>query len=69
MTRGVKLRNPYAEGKFYTDTPKAVFAALAFSLAERLSNGEQSESVLIEEWAILHTNGLVLQRPPRDEWS
>jgi hypothetical protein len=71
--RGVKLGNEYASalGEFYTNTPKAVFAALAFSYAACFgtpANGgdatEQPEEVikrLQSEWLILKQNGIVPQ--------
>lgn len=65
--RGFKLRNEYvcALGADYTDTPKAVYAALAFSLAMRLSEDrpDDARALLGDEWRTLHANGLIPQKP------
>lgn len=71
-----KVTNEYARAlPDYASTPKAVFAALALSLAERLAGftelGQQRSeepladalTILREEWATLHANGIVPQRP------
>lgn len=67
--RGVKIGNEYAHalGKDYADTPKAVYAALALSLAMRLSadNLDAAKALLADEWRILHENGIVPQKPPK----
>lgn len=71
MTRptGVfKQRNNYidAMGKRYADTPKAVWAALALSLAFRLSGDgdmEEAMKLLGGEWSTLHTGGHLPQKP------
>lgn len=69
MTRptGVfKQSNAYADSiGGYADTPKAVLAALALSLAFRVSGGDLDEAVrlLAAEWATLHTGGRVPQKP------
>ena len=65
--RGLKLHNGYAGafGKLYSDTPKAVFAAVAYSLAMRL-NEDSPEAAIAEflrEWRILNDQGIVPQRP------
>lgn len=62
-----KIGNEYARalGNFYAATPKAVFAALAFSFANRLfakSEGTEVVDLLVEEWKALHENGIVRQR-------
>lgn len=69
MTRpmGVfKKSNDYAQ-KFpnFDATPKAVIAALAFSLAMRCSedNEDEARKLLIDEWGILHNCGIVPQNP------
>lgn len=62
-----KKMNPYAlEVHGYDDTPKAVFAAVAFSLAMRLSEDDYHEArkLLIREWNILTRNGLVTTPVP-----
>lgn len=63
---GIKLSNEYAAalGQLFERTPKAVLGAVVVSL---LSNGgDDLESVparLINEWRILHENGIVPQAP------
>jgi hypothetical protein len=64
-----KISNEYAQalGRFYSSTPKAVFAAIAFSFAERLfakSATTKNIDCLLEEWKILHENGFIPQKPP-----
>lgn len=57
-----KKMNHYAlEVHGYDDTPKAVFAALAFSLAMRLSDDDfhEARKLLLREWNILGRNGIV----------
>lgn len=63
--RGGKLHNDYvhALGSLYQDTPKAVFAALAASFADRLG-ADDLVAALLDEWEILNQNGLVPQRAP-----
>jgi len=75
--RGVKIGNQYAHalGKFYEETPKAVFAALAFSYASVFgtSDNGQDEAIdpqeviarLVHEWAVLHENGIIPQESTR----
>lgn len=69
--RGFKIKNLYVEslGKLYADTPKAVFAAIAYSLANALSNGPQNASSIqkeiLKEWDILYRNGIIAQKPPK----
>jgi len=63
-----KVSNPYAQLiAGYSDTPKAVFAAVAFSLAMRLSEDDPRAAVklLSAEWETLHRSGIVPQRPVR----
>jgi hypothetical protein len=65
---GVKTTNEYAK-KFpdFDRTPKAVIAALCWSLAERLhgnyDDGTNGEEIIRDEWIALHANGIVPQRP------
>jgi hypothetical protein len=65
--RGLKIHNEYAVafGKLYADTPKAVFAAVAFSFAMRLSEDKPKEAIaeFVREWLVLHDQGIVPQRP------
>lgn len=69
-----KISNEYADafGRLYTNTPKSVFAALAYSYISRCAgpDGETDSRELIvqeflREWAILHENGIVPQKPPK----
>jgi hypothetical protein len=71
----MKSSNEYAQafGRLYAKTPKAVFAAVAFSYAN-ISCGEsgheaatEAEAVerFINEWRILNENGIVPQKAPR----
>jgi hypothetical protein len=47
-------------------TPKAVIAAVAYSLAMRLSEDDpaRAEKLLRDEWRVLHQNNIVPQVPP-----
>lgn len=63
-----KQFNEYAgvlSGKLYEQTPKAVFAAMAVSLAscggDRL---DEAERALMHEWWCLFNAGIVPQKPP-----
>jgi hypothetical protein len=62
----MKKSNEYAKqfGRRYGKIPKAVFAAVAFSYAS--SGGDVQEhgvAKVLEEWRILHDNGIVPQKP------
>lgn len=64
-----KLPNDYqrAFGALYAKTPKAVFAAVAYGLF--FNNGDESRDAVaafVNEWRILHENGIVPQRPPKE---
>lgn len=63
----MKTMNQYAD-KFpcYEDTPKAVAAALAFSLAMRLCGDSaiDARETVRAEWETLFANGIVPQKPP-----
>jgi len=65
--RGMKQSNSYAQmfPRLYAKTPKAVFAAVAFSYASA-GGDNQRDAVprFLEEWKILHDNGIVPQEPP-----
>lgn len=69
----MKTSNSYVKafGRLYASTPKAVFAAVAFSYAgwaigsEAKTNDEQIARFLAE-WRTLYDNGIVPQRPPKD---
>lgn len=61
-----KVRNSYANMlNGYRETPKAVFAAVALSLAMRLCDDDPREAadLIDREWATLHANGVVPQKP------
>ena len=68
----MKLLNEYAKlggAGFYEDTPKAVWAALACSFANRCGDGDLDDldaipATLLNEWRALHANGIVPQAPP-----
>lgn len=69
-----KLSNSYQRefGRFYAKTPKSVFAAIVYSYTS--SGGDNhGQGILnfLEEWRILHENGIVRQKPPRmqkEDW-
>lgn len=64
--KGVKKSNSYAkEYPDYTVAPKAVIAAVAYSLALRLCSDdfEEAENMIKEEWAALYNAGIVPQKP------
>jgi hypothetical protein len=64
----VKSFNDYAQrfGPMYARTPKAVFAAIAYSFADRIIANPSADliEVIKEEWNVLHDNGIVPQKPP-----
>jgi len=69
--RGVKIGNNYSRAmdKFYADTPKAVFAAIAFSYATWACGNEALETEeiigrMMTEWKTLHENEIIPQPPP-----
>lgn len=66
--------NEYAREVDMIDAPKTVWQAIAFSLAVRLiGDGDAGDSATVvrarrligAEWAALHANGIIPQRPPR----
>jgi hypothetical protein len=66
--RGMKIGNEYAQQlrSRYAKTPKAVLAAVVVSLLVKQSGKEDFDGVLdafVQEWAILHQNGIVSQKP------
>lgn len=63
----VKKDNEYANQVRALEGSKAVWMAIAFSFAMRLSdeNPEQARTICLEEWTALHRNGIVTQRPKR----
>lgn len=63
----MKILNEYATNvPDYRKTPKAVYCAIAYSLALRLTadSNEAVNTIVREEWQALYDNGLVKQRPP-----
>lgn len=63
-----KLSNQYVntiDSRVYADIPKAVWAAIAISLAtcggDRLDDATRA---IVHEWGILHANGVVPQSVP-----
>jgi hypothetical protein len=60
-----KLDNEYATAVRDIDASKTVWMALAFSFAQRLSDDDpvKARFLLMDEWAKLHDNGIVPQRP------
>lgn len=68
MSRGLKIGNEYAQklSARYASTPKAVLAAVTVSLLMKDTGFEDTGIVLdafVKEWAILHANGIVPQKP------
>ena len=75
----MKLRNEYSrqiDPGLYERTPKAVFAAIAVSLLANMGDGrdnpdgvnfEDMGQAVLDEWQILHDNGIVPQSPPRSK--
>lgn len=71
----MKKRNEYLDSLphgFFDSTPKAVFAALAVSLAARCGDGGMDDlspetigAFLTEEWRVLHANGIIPQDPDK----
>lgn len=62
-------KNEYANAlPDYDRTPKAVYAAVALSLATQVgqcAEFSEAHALILEEWRILHGNGIVPQCPPR----
>ncbi len=68
--RGMKTGNEYAWafGRLYAQTPKAVFAAVAFSLCQKDAEAESRKAVIaafLAEWDVLNQNGIVPQKAPK----
>jgi len=64
--------NPYADAvgmKMLDTCPKAVWAAIAYSFAMRLSEDNHARAIetLKREWLTLHGGNLVPQKP-KGEW-
>lgn len=68
MPSANKIGNEYqSQYPAYENTPKAVIAAVALSLAKRLCEDDECKAatLLSEEWATLHQAGIVPQPPAR----
>jgi len=68
MSRGMKTGNEYSRALVaYDRIPKAVLAAVAYSFASRLiADGDSPtmvELAILDEWDVLHQNGIVPQGP------
>lgn len=66
--RGMKTSNEYARSLVaYDRIPKAVLAAVAYSFASRIIEDSDSptmiELAILDEWDVLHQNGIVPQGP------
>lgn len=64
----MKTGNNYARALVsYERIPKAVLAAVAYSFASRLIADDDSptmiEMAILDEWDVLHQNGIVPQAP------
>lgn len=68
MPRGMKTGNEYAEvlGRLYADIPKSVLAAIVVSWA-MCPQFEDVPAKVLDEWGVLHDNGIVPQKPPKQE--
>jgi hypothetical protein len=68
----MKRSNEYAQafGRLYAETPKAVFAAIAFSLCfidVEEAGTNKAIGRFREEWRCLYQNGIVPQNPPTEK--
>lgn len=68
MSHGIKKTNEYSRqfGPLYGKVPKAVFAAVVYSFVS--SGGDDQTHAIqrfIQEWRILHENGILTQKPPK----
>lgn len=62
----MKITNDYAQAAMdEMDASKTVWAALAYSLAMRLSEDNESDALALlrDEWGTLHRAGIIPQRP------
>lgn len=73
-----KVYNEYADAlgtRFYDQTPKAVFAAIAVSALAKGADGlltrewppAELQALVLHEWRALHENGIVPQKPPKED--
>ena len=63
---GSPMKNEYSRSyPNFENTPKAVIAAVAYSLAMMIEGEEEgkAEKLLVEEWETLHQAGIVKQKP------
>jgi hypothetical protein len=60
-----RARSYLAQLDNYADTPKPVYAALAYSLAARLSEDDPAavNALLADEWLTLYACGVIRQKP------
>ncbi len=68
MSIGIgKKANDYSRRVEQIDASKAVWMAIAFSLAMRIREDHEDLAAeeCFEEWKILHENGIVPQKPRR----
>lgn len=68
MSRGIKTNNSYQRilsVEFLEKCPKSVLAAIAvsFVINHQSISEEKAEDVILNEWNILHKNGIVPQKP------
>lgn len=56
--------------EFYDKCPKAVLAAIAVSyvLNHLGTKPEEAEEVILNEWHLLHNNGIIPQKPFRERY-
>jgi hypothetical protein len=65
----MKQSNSYAQmfDGLYAKIPKAVFAAVAFSYASAGGDNQKDATArFLDEWKILHENGIVPQEPSKN---
>ena len=64
----MKVRNEYMtaiSGRLYEKIPKAVLAAIAVShIVNHEVPFDEVDEAILEEWRILHAQGIVPQKPP-----
>ena len=65
----LNVGNEYEEvidSQLYASIPKSVIAAILVSYLQRLGVGfDDVDSAIVEEWVILHGQGIVPQKPPK----
>jgi hypothetical protein len=63
-----KKDNAYAQELLDIEAPKTVFMAIAFSLAQRITEDAPADithKLIWDEWQTLYDNGIVPQKPRR----